>query len=208
MAAREGRRPDEQRLFEERFLSVQPTLDQTSYKVWGQFPGSEGRTIEQALIHRADQFPVLPDGTRCSQAQARADALVSIAWDSLQGSQREGPSSAPVVAIFVDAREAARSNEETAAAIDVGPRVGPLTLEEILCDGRVEVLVTAQGRKATHSRTRDANDSAQVEAIHPPPRWRCLHRRRLPVPLSAPTSSHPAQIAGWNSRYRQPHHPM
>jgi hypothetical protein len=49
-----------------------------------------------------------------------------------------------VVSIFVDAREAAGSNGEAGAEIDVGPRVGPLTLEEILCDGRVEVLVTAR----------------------------------------------------------------
>ena len=146
MTARQVRmsRRDEQQLYRERFLSVQPALDQTSYKVWGQFPGSDGRIIEQALIHRADQFPPMPNGRRCSQAQGRADALVCIAQDSLHGSQLEAPSSAPVVSIFVDAREAARSNGETGAAIDIGARVGPLTLEEILCDGRVEILLTAQ----------------------------------------------------------------
>ena len=146
MTARQVRisRRDEQRLFGERFLSIQPTLDQTSYKVWGQFPGSDGRIIEQALTHRADQFPPLPDGRRCPQAQGRADALVSIAQDSLHGPHPEGPPAASLVSIFVDAHEAAQSNGETGAAIDVGPRVGPLTLEEILCDGQVEILVTAR----------------------------------------------------------------
>ncbi len=182
-------RRDEQRLFGERFLSVQPTLDQTSYKVWGQFPGSDGRIIEQALIHRADQFPVLPNGTRCSQARARADALVSIAQDSLQGSQRRAPSSAPVVSIFVDARNAARSNGETGVAIDVGPRVGPLSLEEILCDGRVEVLVTARdGTPLTVGPT--------TRTIPPKLRRFILHR-----------DGGACTADGCRSRYRlQPHH--
>jgi hypothetical protein len=145
MIARHRRigRQDEQRLFGERFLSIQPTLDQTFYKLWGQFPGSDGHIIEQALTHRAEQFPPLPDGRRCPQAQRRADALVSMAQDSLHETQSEGAASTPLVSIFVDAHQAARSNGEAGAEIDVGPRIGPLTLEEILCDGRVEILVTA-----------------------------------------------------------------
>ncbi len=191
MTARQVRisRRDEQRLYGERFLSIQPTLDQTSYKVWGQFPGSDGRIIEQALIHRADQFPPLPNGRRCSQAQGRADALVSIAQDSLHGSQLETPSSAPVVSIFVDAHEAAGSNGQTGAEIDVGPRVGPLTLEEVLCDGRVEILVTAQdGTPLTVGPT--------ARTISPKLRRFILHR-----------DGGACTADGCRSRYRlQPHH--
>ena len=191
MTARQVRmsRRDEQRLYRERFLSIRPTLDQTSYKVWGQFPGSDGRIIEQALIHRASQFPSLPNGRRCSQAQGRADALVSIAEDSLHGSQPEIHPTAPVVSIFVDAGEAARSNGETGAETDVGPRVGPLTLEEILCDGRVEILVTAQdGTPLTVGPT--------ARTIPPKLRRFILHR-----------DGGACAADGCRSRYRlQPHH--
>ncbi|MGZ5384030.1 MAG: hypothetical protein ACXWH0_08625 [Acidimicrobiia bacterium] len=37
---------------------------------------------------------------------------------------------------------AGRTNGEAGATIDTGPRIGPLTLEEILCDGQVEILMT------------------------------------------------------------------
>jgi hypothetical protein len=191
MTARQRRisRRDEQRLFGDRFLSIQPTLDRTSYKLWGQFAGSDGRIIEQALTQRADHFPPLPDGRRCPQAQGRADALVSIAQDSLHGSQPEAPPAAPVVSIFVDAHEAARSNGESGAEIDVGPRVGPLTLEEILCDGQVEILVTAQdGTPLT----------AGLTARTMPPKLRrfILHR-----------DGGACTADGCRSRYRlQPHH--
>lgn len=191
MTARQRRisRRDEQRLFGERFLSIQPTLDRTSYKLWGQFAGSDGRIIEQALTHRSDQFPPLPDGRRCPQAQGRADALVSIAQDSLHGSRPEAPPAAALVSIFVDAHEAARSNGETGAEIDAGPRVGPSTLEEILCDGRVEILATAQdGTPLTVGPT--------ARTIPPKLRRFILHR-----------DGGACTADGCRSRYRlQPHH--
>ncbi len=78
---------DEQEVFRERFVSIQPTLDQTSYKLWGQLPGLDGRLLEQALTTRADQFPALPNGTHHPRTQRHADALVSIAHDSLHNNQ-------------------------------------------------------------------------------------------------------------------------
>ena len=77
-------RTSEQDTYRERFVSIQPTLDQTSYKLWGQLPSLDGRLLEQALTTRADQFPALPNGTHNPRTQRHADALVSIAQDSLQ----------------------------------------------------------------------------------------------------------------------------
>ena len=134
--------PDETQMFGDRFLSLQPTLDQTSYKLWGQLPGTDGRLVEQALTARADQFPPLPDGRPCSRTQRHADALVSIAHDSLDGTEPTATSSVPMVSIFVDAHPAAQTNGQAGATIDTGPRIGPLTLEEILCDGHVEILTS------------------------------------------------------------------
>ena len=145
MAARRQRltRQDEQQAFAERSIAIQPTLDQTYYRIWGGLPGTDGKTLEQALNLRADQFPPMPDRRRCPRNQRFADALVSIAQDSLDGTNPEGTST-PLVSIFIDADLAARTNGEAGASIDTGPRIGPLTLEEILCDGSVELLMTAE----------------------------------------------------------------
>jgi hypothetical protein len=144
MVARHQRisRPDEQQTYRERFLSIQPTLDRSSYKLWGLFPGTDGHLVEQALTHRAEQFPPMPNGRYAPRAQRYADALVSIAQDSLDGNHTEGTST-PLVSIFVDAHLAAPTNGETGAEIATGPRIGPLTLEEVLCEGQVEILTTS-----------------------------------------------------------------
>jgi hypothetical protein len=145
MVARHQRisRPDEQRVFGDREIKLQPTLDQTHYKVWGGLPGVDGRLFEQALLRRAEQFPPMPNGRYAPRAQRFADALVSIAQDSLDGNPTESSSSAPLVSIFVDAHLAAPTNGETGAEIATGPRIGPLTLEQVLCDGQVEILMTS-----------------------------------------------------------------
>ncbi len=136
-------RRDEHQAFAERSIIIQPSLDQTFYKLWGQLPGSDGRLVEQALTTRADQFPPLANGTHNPRTQRQADALVSIAHDSLNGTQPEVTTPAPVVSIFIDANLATATNGETGAEIAGGPRIGPLTLEQILCDGQAEILTTA-----------------------------------------------------------------
>ena len=91
-------RRDEQQAFADRSILIQPTLDQTFYKIWGGLPGIDGRTLEQALQQRADQFPTMPDGARSSRTQRNADALVAIAQDSLQDTKPDGAATAgPVV---------------------------------------------------------------------------------------------------------------
>jgi len=181
-------RPSEQDLFTGRFLSIQPTLDQTSYKLWGQFPGIDGQLIEQALTTRADQYPPLPNGRRCARTQRQADALVSIAQDSLDRTSTEGTST-PLVSIFLDPHPAATTRGESGATLATGPRVGPLTLEQILCDGQVEILQTSpNGKPLTVGST--------ARTIPPKLRRFILHR-----------DGGMCTIAGCSSRYRlQPHH--
>jgi hypothetical protein len=82
-------RHDEQQTYDSRFLSIQPTLDQTAYRMWGLFGGTDGQLIEQALTHRADQFPTQPDSRHVPRTQRQADALVAIAHDSLDGHQQD-----------------------------------------------------------------------------------------------------------------------
>ena len=194
MTARHHRmsRADEQQVRDSRFLSIQPTLDQTAYRMWGLFPGTDGQTVEQALTDRADQFPKPPNGKPQPRGQRLADALVAISQGSLDGSHDEssvGNGRGPLVSIFVDATLAAETNGQAGAETSTGIRVGPLTLEEILCDGHVEILKTnVHGEPLTVGKT--------AKTIPPKLRRFILHR-----------DGGACTADGCRSRYRlQPHH--
>jgi hypothetical protein len=119
-------RSDEQQVFTDRYLTIQPTLDHMAWRLAGQLPSLAGKVVEEALTERADEFPTFPDGTRAPLAHRRADALVAIC----QG--EDAP--VPVVTITVNA-----IGDRETATVTAGPRVGPQTLEAIACDGAVEV---------------------------------------------------------------------
>jgi hypothetical protein len=89
---------DEQDLFEYRYLVVQPNLDQSAFKLWGQLPSSTGREARG----RWRKSP------KCSSMPT---------WRP----NRSG---------------------ETGATVSSGPRVGPNNLSEILCTGKIRVIVT------------------------------------------------------------------
>jgi hypothetical protein len=110
---------DEQHTFEGRFFTMQPTLDESSYRMWGQVPGIMGRTLEKALDQRGDELPHLPDQP-CPRSQRNADALVAIAQDSLDGTETGTDAPAPHVTVFVDATNPDTSPGHT-AQIAFGP---------------------------------------------------------------------------------------
>ena len=125
----------------ERFVAIQPNLDHTTWRLWGQLPGTDGAIIEHALTARGDQLPTPPDGMTLTRGQRSADALTALCTDSLDDNQdTTSTSSGATVTILCDARDAASTNGETGVTIVGGPRVGPQTLEEVLCDGTVEVV--------------------------------------------------------------------
>ena len=141
LAARKRRmtRLDEEVLFDDRYLSIQPNLDESAWRLHGQLPGLAGRIVTQALETRGDTFPYPPDTTP-SRTTRNADALWSIALDATCGSDGTTiDATAPVLAVFVDATDAAPTNGETGVTVDGGPQVGPHTIEAILCDGIIEV---------------------------------------------------------------------
>ena len=175
---------DERRAFEERFLTVQPNLDESRWDLWGRLAGVDGGVLIKALDDRADGLPGAPDG-RESRAARRADALVMIAQDSLDA---PGDGAGGVIAmVFVDAALAARTVGEAGAEVVGGPRVGPEALREILCGGRVEVVLDGAQPLAVGS---------TAHAI--PPRL-----RRFVLARDGGTCT----ADGCTSRYRlQPHH--
>jgi len=142
---------DERSLFAERYFVVQPSLDESTYRMWGQLPGVMGRTVQKAISQRADELRTIGQSTGVSSArgQRQADALAVIAQDSLDHTG-EPTSDAPDVAVasghvtvFVDATH--NDAAETGAEIMYGPRVGPNTLETMLCGGAAINVVGLDG---------------------------------------------------------------
>lgn len=173
---------DERRAAEGRYLTIQPNLDESGWKLWGSLPGYDGRIVEQALMRRADSFP--NDPTPMGTGQRRADALVSVCQDSIDGIE-SGRSSEPLLSVFVDAELAAPTGGQSGVAIAAGPRVGPSTIERILCSGSVEVIAAETAQRV----------GRQTRIIPPRLRRWVLHRDGGCV------------VDGCTSRYRlQPHH--
>ncbi|MEX0757196.1 MAG: hypothetical protein WD204_04540, partial [Acidimicrobiia bacterium] len=120
---------DETDDFADRYLHIQPSLDDSHWKLWGQLSGIDGRIVDKAIHTAIDSLPDNPDTTA---AQDRADGLVSVASEWLSG---EVGGHELAAEIFVDANLAAVTSGQAGASVVSGPRVGPNTLGEILCSG-------------------------------------------------------------------------
>ncbi len=163
---------------------IQPNLDESSWRIWGQLPGSDGQLVEKALMQRSDELPTLPGEGR---GERMADALTSICLDSLTGGS-EGRE-VTVGEVFIDASIAAPSLGEAGVTLSSGLRAGPNILSEILCTGPVRVIF-----QGNDGRPVGATDLS--EAI--PPRTRSYVWMR---------DHGVCTIDGCRSRYRlQPHH--
>ena len=209
LTARQRRitRGDEHAVYADRFVSIQPTLDESLWHLTGQLPAMDGKIVEQALHARADELHTLPGGETCTRAQRQADSLVAMAHDSLDRCNDTGAaSSGSSVSIFVDLGEANGTGGERGAALEYGPRVGPATLEELLCAGSVQIIGLDGGRPVVTSIASRAIPAALR-------RYRCAPRRRLcdrglHLTISAPTPPHRAPRERRESRLRQPRHTL
>jgi hypothetical protein len=179
---------DEQTAFAERYVAIQPTLDESSWRLTGQLPAVEGSIVEQALHLRADELRALPEGDTCTRGQRQADSLVAMAMDSLNHtSNGEDARGGGSVSILVDLGEANGTGGESGVGIEYGPRVGPAMLEELLCTGSVQVIGLENGTPVVTSQATRAIPTAV---------------RRLVANRDGGCT-----IAGCTSRYRlEPHH--
>ena len=160
---------DEEMSFEQRYVAIQPNLDESAWTLSGRLPGYAGRTVVAALEAKADSFPYGPT-VNPSRTTRNADALWAISHDSITGDNGAAiDSHGPIVSVFVDATEAAATNAETGVTVEGGPQVGPNTLQAILCDGVVEVTArTSDGdtaRRRTTHQSHPADDSAGSSCI-------------------------------------------
>ncbi|HLF61731.1 MAG TPA: DUF222 domain-containing protein [Acidimicrobiia bacterium] len=130
---------DEYRTADDRFLVMQPSLDESWWKLWGGLDGVSGAIVDKVLSETADGLPLFPDGTRGDSSWRRATALVELAIT-------DDPPPAQIT-VFVDAKHAAASNGEAGVILEAGPRIGRDALEAMLCDATTEL--TVQGEDGT-----------------------------------------------------------
>lgn len=186
-AERRLTRSDERNIAADEHMVLRPNLDESRWDVWGTLGGYSGRIVDKALTERGDELPSPPPEMRMSIGRRKAEALISICHDSLDGA-KGGSSSTPLVTIFVEAKAANETNGETGVFLDNGLRVGPDTLEQILCEGSVEIL----------GRTEDGKPLAFFEA-----------GRAIPPKLRRAVLARDQACCadGCDSTYRlQPHH--
>ena len=122
----------ESRTADDRFLVMQPSLDESWWKLWGGLDGHCGAIVDKVLSEAAD---ALPDDVEGDAGWRRATALVEslISDDPPEGQ----------VTVIVDAKDAAPSDGEAGVTLDSGVRVGRQALGTILCDANVEVTARA-----------------------------------------------------------------
>ncbi len=135
-------RRDERQAHEERHLRSWPSIDESVGFIQAQLGAHDWHLVNRALDDRADQFPA--EARTWTRDQRRADALVAIAQDWLTGDLRPGEGPGSIVTVMVDATEAARTDCESGVALTAGPRIGPDTLDRILCEGSVEIIIDSE----------------------------------------------------------------
>jgi 5-methylcytosine-specific restriction endonuclease McrA len=124
---------------------MQPSLDESWWRLWGGLDGPSGAIVDKVLSEAADDLSDLPEGDTAGMGWRRATALV----DSLVS---DDPPPAHVT-VFVDARHAAESNGRAGITLEAGPNVGRKALQAILCDADTEVVArTADGRYLDYGR--------------------------------------------------------
>jgi len=132
----------EARSADDRFLVLQPSLDESWWKLWGGLDGHAGAIVDKVLSEAAD---ALPDDVEGDAGWRRATALVeSLITDDPPEAQ---------VTVIVDAKDAAQSDGEAGVILDSRTRVGRQALGAILCDANVEVTArAADGRFMDYGR--------------------------------------------------------
>ncbi len=181
---------DEEMSFEQRYVAIQPNLDESAWTLSGRLPGYAGRTVVAALEARADSFPYGPT-VNPSRTTRNADALWAISQDSItgdNGASVDSHGSSRVESLSTPPKRQPRTPRPV-SRIEGGPQVGLNTLQAILCDGVVEVT----------ARTSDGTPLAvgrRTRVIPPRLRRFILHR-----------DGGVCTISGCVSRYRlQVHH--
>lgn len=175
----------EARSAQDRFLVLQPTLDESWWRLWGGLDGHSGALVEKVLNEAADQLPEI-DGLPVDRSWKWATALVeTLVSDEAPPAQ---------VTVMVDAREAAASNGEAGVFLEPGARVGREALRAILCDAITDVTARDRdGRYMDYGRRQRTAPPALKRALLAEAGFTCAvdgcnSRRRLQIHHRTPWS--------------------
>lgn len=166
----------ESRSADDRYLVLQPSLDESWWKLWGGLDGHSGAMFDKVLSEKAD---ALPDDVEGDAGWRKATALVE---SMISDDPPEGQ-----VTVIVDAREAAPTEGEAGVILDSGVRVGRQALGAILCDANVEVTArAADGRFMDYGRRERTAPPALKRALLAEAGFTCAadgctSRRRLQI---------------------------
>ncbi|MDX1469832.1 MAG: DUF222 domain-containing protein, partial [Acidimicrobiia bacterium] len=148
---------DQVKTGDDRFLVIQPSLDESWWKLWGGLEGHSGAIVDKVLQEKADQLPDLPDGSKGDSSWRKATALVELAL-------HDEPTPAQVT-VFVDAERGVDADGQS-AVLEAGPNVGREALATILCDTSTEVVAQSEdGVPMTYGRSRRTAPPALRRAI-------------------------------------------
>jgi len=170
---------DEYRTARSQFLVMQPSLDESWWKLWGGLDGASGALVDKTLSQAADDLPQLPDGSRGDSSWRKAIALTQLCVS-------DDPPPAQLT-VFVDANHAVANNGETGLVLEAGPRIGREALEAILCNAVTEMTaVTEDGTPMVYGR--------KTRSIPPALRRAIIHRDGNTCQADGCPSSHRLQI--------------
>ncbi len=188
---------DEHNLHQQRSLSIQPSLDHHTATLWATLTGPDATTVLDGLLAVADHLPRLPDGTRDSLSRRQADALVALCAHALAGHDDQTDSGVaadrgPALLVTTDLDDFLTSTGQVGAEVVGGLRVGLQHLEEIFCNGTINLnlrltdgrILAIDGHQPIPPRTRQqvlARDGACTAAG-------CRSRHRLQVHHIIPRS--------------------
>ena len=177
---------DEYRTADDRYLVMQPSLDESWWAFWGGLDGPLGALMDKVVTEAADALPDLPDGSKGSTGWRRATALIETLV-----SNEPPPAN---VTVIVDAEHAAGTGGEAGVVLESGPRVGRRALGAILCDAEAEVIARAEdGRYMEYGRRQRTAPPALKRALlarynHMCGADGCISRHRLQVHHLTPWS--------------------
>ena len=116
----------EYRSARDRFLVLQPNLDESWFRLWGGLDGYSGAIVDKVLSETADNLPDPPDGTKPDLSWRKATALVeTLTSDEPPPAQ---------VTVIVDAHHATATatDAETGGGLESGVRVGRQALQAVV----------------------------------------------------------------------------
>ncbi|HET7846214.1 MAG TPA: DUF222 domain-containing protein [Acidimicrobiia bacterium] len=138
-AARRANPPtteDEERVWRDRWLSIQHSLDGSEGRLHARLPGADLHLVESAIRERADRFGPNPETNLFDPYPVRlADGLVEVCVTS-------GDESSPSVQVTLHADlEALTTTETGVAELQAGPVISNETARRLACDSIVETAV-------------------------------------------------------------------